>query len=170
VSPEVHAALVGGALAGLTVVLGVGLTEWCSRVRSRRQAIEDATHRLTIVVPHVTIAFSQRGRTTVDRSSGAPWFDHYEEVLHLTSLIRRSARWPMRRATAIRREVEDLAARIFGADLAADSDGRYLTSAQLLEITTLGLSRVVFAKTLNLDELSQHYRESGPTPRPELHD
>lgn len=49
---------IAALLTGATVVLGVVLAEWLQRVRNRRQAIEDAAHRLSIISPKVTIAFS----------------------------------------------------------------------------------------------------------------
>jgi hypothetical protein len=110
--------MVQALIALAAALFAVSATEWSVRVRERRRTIEAATLELVLLVPALIVPISERwGGRLPATGLGSEWDQLRERVLAHLVEIRVRAYWPLRRAPAIRREVEDLAARIAAATL-----------------------------------------------------
>jgi hypothetical protein len=94
-------AVVTGLIAGAVVVVGVVATAAFTRWRDVRRRLEDATWsllaRATRLVPGPAATLSEREIR-----------DYFDSFLADTSCVRTYARWPIRKATAIRAEINDI--------------------------------------------------------------
>ena len=146
-SPEIHGALVGGAIGGVVVVTGVVLAEAAVRLRRRRQVIDADALEIAIVAPHVTSAVWE-GAMQADPEDPAlaEWHEKNERVAYLAAEILTSARWPIRNAREIRRHVRRLAARLAAAYESGLRSGETLTWAELGHVhgVVADVTRAVF--------------------------
>ncbi len=94
-------AVVTGLIAGTVVVVGAVITAAFTRWRDVRRRLEDATWsllaRATRLVPGPSATLSEREIR-----------DYFDSFLADTSRVRTYARWPIRNATAIRAEINDI--------------------------------------------------------------
>lgn len=142
----------------LGVVLGVSVAEWLRRVRERRLHLESAVWDLAMLIPRVTLPLYD---TSIDHSTESPWSQRNEDANRRLGEIRVHARWPLRRADRIRKEADDLAARLGGAFLRVAFDGQSLTRREMQNISADRLLKEVFPDIRNLDELTSYYRRQG---------
>ena len=157
--------LLTGFVGGLTVVVGVVVAETLTRVRNTRELILDRIQELMIVLPKYLVALMRRPGFSGPRD---PEFSVlFERVLSCLADIRFSARSPIRGHKAIRREAEDLTARVMAALWVWESGGA-LTVADVANIGVGPLRREVLdEKYETLDKLAQEYQTNGFPAYPE---
>lgn len=124
--------------------------------------IEGATLELVTLVPHVTAPISElwdgaRAPTTL----GSEWSQRNERIGSLLTEARARTRWPLRRHRAIRREVEDLYARLAAATLEWMLKKKVIRRDEYPELSVEHLMAAVFGDRPYLDEAINFYRENG---------
>lgn len=159
--PEIHGALVGGGLGGAVVLVGIVLSEWLTRLRGRRFRLEDVLSELGMLTAHVVAGVSEHRQSTGEPVPAPGWRDKAERCRYLCVEARRLPRWPMRRARQIRREAEDLAARLAAVELNFDLEGRLVRLGEVYELTTLDLAHAAFRSQRTLDDRIAYYRTEG---------
>lgn len=161
---QIHGALVGGALGGAVVLVGIALTEWLERVRSRRAAIGAAVRQVTLRLPYVTAPISELWRDDdrpIDGSRRDEWIREREAVDGWLREIELEARWPLRRAKEIRSAARDLQARLAAASFNWTAERALLSEQAFYDSTGLSLNRAAFPKTGPvMDDEILRYRET----------
>lgn len=129
---EIHGAIVGGALAGVTVVVGVSVEAWASRVRDRRQALETVAASLVYDVMRVVYPISEGwagDRPEIGIESN--WQHGREKVEHGLLTIMRQARWPLWRARPIKRSASRTYEHFVRLTSRWETAGTYVSTAEL---------------------------------------
>jgi hypothetical protein len=101
VGPWVWQSIVGGAIGGATVLLGVLVAEWLTRVRERRDRINDSLFN----VLQFSILLTVEDTTKVTPHM---WIERVTPFQIEVGRLGRQARWPMRNAKEIRQEVHEI--------------------------------------------------------------
>jgi hypothetical protein len=169
VSVEIHAAIIGGALAGLVVVLGVVLTEWLTRIRTRGHEVGQAAHDLVINLPIALLYMSSAPPDDDKPGFGSKAWEANQRVTDAMFRIDRlTRRRPMRHRQAIRRELDDLSARFTALEV-RNYQGQMYTARDLQLRVNAGrlFQAAVGDREGPLDEAIERYIESGI---PELSD
>src|SRR2546428_7735248 len=91
-SPETHAALIGGLVSGGVVLLGVSWTEGLKRKGQRRRSVELGTQDLLVRLPYVLMGISTGRPEPFDTSLTSKWWHDREECFRLLTLLRADAR------------------------------------------------------------------------------
>ena len=165
-SPEIHGAIVSGAIGGVVVVTGVVLAEAAIGLRERRRVVEKAALEIANLVPHVVSAMWD-GWAKDDPFSLSPreWQERNERVTHLTAEIQIRARWPIRNAREVRRHVHRLTVRLAAADLRWLSSGKTLTSEDRdhMSVVVADVNRAIFRSRIGppLDREVEHHLVHG---------
>lgn len=149
-------------------LIAVSGTEWTVRVRERRRVIEGATLELGMLVPHVIAPISELWKEA-DRPEtgiGSEWYQHQERAESLLTEARARTRWPLRRHREIRREVEDLYARVAAAQIEWVLNRKLVAREEFPEISVAHLVAAVFGEKPYLDEAINFYRKNGYKRRP----
>lgn len=164
--PSVGSILLEGVVAGVTVVIGVGLAEVFARVRWRRERIETWVAELGLTLPRWLSHFT--GRSNFPNPLHPEFPRLHESVVSATTGIRFNARFPMRRRVAIRDEVEDLSARIMAVYLRYNQ-GTPLIDEEMLYITVSKVRDEVLGKRHEtLEKRFERYVDEGiPTDDPD---
>ena len=158
---EIHAALVGGALSGGVVLLGVVLAEWTSR-RGRRWAdLVRATHVVAGRLPEVLVYFTEEPPDPRRTEIGSTGRDPERELLGALDEIDALTR---PRLTRHRKDIREAGDLIMVQAIAASIrsyNGIPLTQEERGVITAKPLTEVVFGPRPVRDDLLQHYLQYG---------
>jgi hypothetical protein len=156
------------ALIALAAALvAVSATEWSVRIRDRRRKIEEATLQVVFLVPALIVPISERWTDPPpDTGTGSDWDQRRERVDALLIEARVRSYWPLRRWREIRREVEDLAARVTAAHFDWAASKKRVRAEDTLEITGAKLMGAVFGQRPYIDEAIKFYRSYGYGRRP----
>jgi hypothetical protein len=155
-------------IALAAAVLAAAATEWCVRVRERRRKVEEATLELVFLVPALIVPISELWPgTRPDTGVGSEWDQRRERIDSLLVDARVHSYWPLRRHRAIRKEVEDLAARVTAANFDWNQERKPVPAGATSEISGADLMSAVFGGKPYLDESIKYYREHGYGKRPD---
>jgi hypothetical protein len=152
--PQIHGAIGGGAIGGATVVLGLGVEWWVTRLRDRRADVEAAAAELAMLLPHVLVPISEvwtKDRPETD--AGGSWVAKRENVERLLVTIIRRARRPMRHAKKIRAAARLTHAKFIALTYEWQTRRRPVEQDELYDIWTADLTGLVFGKSEPLDNL-----------------
>jgi hypothetical protein len=163
VSVEIQAALIGGALSGAVVLVGVLLAEYLVRRRQREDQLKAAVQRLALTAAKALI-YAGPTPPSPDRLSfgSAGWvaFNETYQVLYEIELL--SRRGVSTHAKQVREQANDLNAKLFAVSSRLQR-GIVLTEEELWSLTgDCGqLSVTVFGPSPYLEELFRRYDEQG---------
>ena len=162
-SVEITAAIIGGAISGAVVLVGILLAEYLARRRERDHQLRSAVRRLVLKVPEaLTYAgpFPPDDRRLDYGSPGrVAFFDMNEDLAEIDLLSRRRGGKEM---AQVREQVTDLSARLLAVQLRLGRDIT-LSMEEIWAITAKGspLVNTVFGERQVNDELTRHYVEHG---------
>jgi hypothetical protein len=155
VSPEIHGAMVGGAIGGATVVLGVVLAELLQRRSRRREAFEELILEVGARLPRLVVDAS-----ALRQGPPPPDWNHSFEYVHDLLIRCRRGAHGFRRSREVAAAVDDLIVRVtvlLGAHLAT---GRLVAKDELLELTTRSIVELTHrASERGLDDDITAYME-----------
>jgi hypothetical protein len=150
-------AIVGGLIGAAALLLGIGMNEWLTRVRARRDRVEQAAHGLLNAVA-ANLAFL---RLTREAAAGADAQSSVRYTLTLVATIRSAAKWPMKDHAEIANEADEIAVRIIVAIM------NWLTKGpcppdQINSIAGGRLHELVFGGTTTIDDkINTALRDAG---------
>lgn len=103
-STSVGSLALAGVFGGLTVLVGVLVTEWLVRTRERQRRLDQALHDMEVA--SVPMFGPPKGAT---REETRRW---YSQFLRAIYDLRREVGWPIRNAKAIREELDQIEIRL----------------------------------------------------------
>lgn len=170
-SPEIHGALVGGALGGVVVLTGIWVESWLAGRRTR----EERRHRLVIegtdVLNRARPLICSGGLLVVSPGSaeGQLAISDVQKVFDLGLDLFHSTRRLDPRGRRIRHEALDFIARWNAANAARREDKPY----SLEELNRIDLARLRLAVwgrrgDTKIEQLVLHYRMNGLTDTSEM--
>jgi len=155
-SHEMNAAVVGGLLAGLVVLVGVVLTEALARARGRRDRIEARTVEIVMLLP----IYLEHLRVD-DVEVGSVGWDCGQRVATAVNEIETIVRHHrIRQRKAVRAAVDRISATMYAANYRR-AKGNALTPTDALEIVDHHLSLAVFGERDYLDDQYNWYIDHG---------
>lgn len=158
-SVEIHAALVGGVLAGLVVIGGIAVEQWVTRVLARRDRIESAVRLVSLKLGEVVLPFMTAASTPGRVTAGGGEFQAVLDALIDVETTGR--RWfPGRREARVL--AEDLIARIYAAQ-ARHATGTALTKVEFdrLHDQAAALHRATFGTREPANKAVERYVRTG---------
>lgn len=157
-SPEIHGALVGGALGAVFVLVGITLDSWATGVRERRAAVEAAAFELTILLPHVVgpISAAWSSDQAVDTSYGSEWSRRRDEVQSLLFSIIQNTRWPMRKRERLLNATFETQARLAAYWLLWFKQRSQITTEEAYDLYA-GAPGAVLSRAKLLDDRVDYY-------------
>lgn len=161
---EIHAAIVGGFISGIVVLLGVLVAEWLRRQWDRRQALQRATQFITRQLPIAMVYLTEHAPGDRHMELDSPGWTFYQQVMSACAEADAASRprWT-RRHNEVRAALDDITARMSAADLRWTRDGIYVTTNELISISTAAaqLTHAVFGKRKTIDEAFTKYVKHG---------
>jgi hypothetical protein len=134
-SVEIHAAIVGGVLAGASVVLGIVGTESLRRAHERRSIVQTNATTIAVTYAWVLGAMADEPWAAQLDTTSKEWKEaHADLVRRLTECIAQSRGF--HRARKVRRRAETLGALVVGYSMRFRSAGTRMSRKELGEIVT----------------------------------
>ena len=162
IAVEIHAALVGGAVSGAVVLVGVLLAEYLRRRAARRLRMETACRTVQLRLPLVLAYMTERPPDPGRLSINSPGWRYLQEVTQAMTELEASTRGRSSSSKRLNRKIVDLDARVLAAQARLDR-GEFLTRERIIEISADEIGGEIFRHREPADAVFKHYFEVGPT-------
>jgi hypothetical protein len=162
---NIHAALVGGVVAGSVVVLGIGLTEWLQRRRENWRELRAAVQEISVSLAIVLALLSEHPPSFVKppgTALGTPGWEHKDRLTRaMFDADRVTRRFRFRRRREVRRQLDALLAKVSAADYRFHRGTAQLTTEDMYEIMDFDLSTLVLGRRPLIGQAMQNYIDHG---------
>jgi hypothetical protein len=164
VSVEIHAAIVGGFISGVVVLVGVLLAEWLRRRAGRHEALGRAAHTIILKTPGLLSYLLPEPLDERRLEWGSPGWDLLQEVFAACAEADAASRPKMtRNRKAIRDPLNEINVRVGAAHARWAVNGSGVTYDQVVALSALtsALGTAAFGKRESFVEIFERYMNEG---------
>jgi hypothetical protein len=165
-SIEIHAAIIGGVIAGSVVLVGVLFTEWLARRRGHRQRLRAAVQEIIITLPIYLSFISTDPPPNLEPgiSVGTPGFGYRDTFIRAVfEAEAETRRFRFRHREEVRAAIDELLTQTAAADIRFYG-GQLLSREDLYQLTEHNLSSLVYGGRALIDDDVSDYVRHGFTP------